>query len=159
MRDEEHILRLPVPKRRRKIFAMMPLADAMFQLLIFFMLSSNLTPFSMLILRSTQAVAAPDPAASGGGAGSGAEADALPAGVQVWQVQSEGVRVAGDAQERAFDELPELAARIYEASDVPRVVLILERSARVQSLVTVLEILDASGIEAIQIAMPEGSLP
>lgn len=139
------------------MFAMTPLADAMFQLLIFFMLSSNLTPYSMLLLRSAQAVEAPSPGA-GGGAGP-VETGTLPAGVQIWQLQSESVRVSGDAQERAFAELPELAERIYESSDLPRVVLMLDRSARVQSLATVLEILNSAKIEAIQIAVPEGVQP
>ncbi len=40
-----------LPKsERRYTFALTPLADAMFQLLIFFMLSTSLTPYSLLTI-------------------------------------------------------------------------------------------------------------
>ena len=152
MRDEEHILKLPVRKRKRSFFSMTPLADAMFQLLIFFMLSSNLTPYSLLVLRSAQAVAAPQTGTGGGGTES--DAAPLPQDVQLWNVKAETVEVVGDTEDWAFEDLPALAERIYESSDLPRVMLQIDRTAQVQSLATVLEILNSARIEAIQIAVP-----
>ena len=47
--------RAPLPERpRRYKFAMTPLADAMFQLLIFFMLSSSLAPYSLITLKTAR---------------------------------------------------------------------------------------------------------
>jgi len=43
---------LPPRSPARYRFVLTPLADAMFQLLIFFMLSSNLAPYSLLTIRS-----------------------------------------------------------------------------------------------------------
>ena len=44
---------LILPRRNRRYrFSMTPLADVMFQLLIFFMLSANLAAYSLLPLRS-----------------------------------------------------------------------------------------------------------
>ena len=45
--------RAPLPERpRRYRFVLTPLADAMFQLLIFFMLSSSLAPYSLITLKT-----------------------------------------------------------------------------------------------------------
>ena len=44
---------LVLPRRNRRYrFSMTPLADVMFQLLIFFMLSANIAPYSMLDVRT-----------------------------------------------------------------------------------------------------------
>ena len=45
-------LNLPVRRRRSVAFSMTALADVLFQLLIFFMLSANLAAYSLLPLRS-----------------------------------------------------------------------------------------------------------
>ena len=45
--------RAPLPERpRRYKFVLTPLADAMFQLLIFFMLTSSLAPYSLITLKT-----------------------------------------------------------------------------------------------------------
>ena len=55
---------LPRTRGRKKLsFALTPLADAMFQLLIFFMLSSSLQPYSLITLTPGAAQAAPTQAA------------------------------------------------------------------------------------------------
>ena len=44
---------LSLPRRERRYrFSMTPLADVMFQLLVFFMLSANITPYSLIDIRT-----------------------------------------------------------------------------------------------------------
>lgn len=65
---------LPDPRGdRRAPFALTPLADVMFQLLIFFMLSTSLAPYSLITLAAPAAPSGQSPApetAPGGGTGS-----------------------------------------------------------------------------------------
>lgn len=142
-------IELPGARKRSYVFALTPLADAMFQLLIFFMLTSSLTPYSLLTLS--------------GGAGSAAGeteqqpqedvgADTDPAAT--WTVEDGQILANGQAY--GFDSLPQLAD-ILVAADPPRVVLISSTRARVQDLVTVLEILAAANITSVQIVSMGGT--
>ena len=138
-------LKRPLPSRssRGYRFVLTPLADAMFQLLIFFMLSSNLAPYSLLLLRSGDAGESP----GGGGA---APSDFVPdPGVAIWQVDAEQVVVGGLTI--GFDRLPDLAQAL-SADGEASVVLILRDTALVQDLTTVLEALTGAGIKQVQIA-------
>ena len=68
-------LNLPLPPRKRSYrVALTPLADAMFQLLTFFMLTTSLTPYSMLTIGSASNKAAEVAADGGSGTGGGAPA-------------------------------------------------------------------------------------
>ena len=97
--------RLALPTRKRSYrFALTPFADAMFQLLIFFMLSSSLTPYSLLTLQS----GTPDAeAATGAGTDPAAppqpQAQTEPQDVALWTIEAGTVRVGG--QEFDFDAL------------------------------------------------------
>jgi len=137
--------RIELPRsERRYVFALTPLADAMFQLLIFFMLSSSLTPYSLLTLRNgpgTQTAAAttetPTPAPA---------VDQQP--VSSWTIE-EGAIIAG-GQRFNFDALPGLASVLSQRED-PRVLLISSPRAQVQDIVTVLETLAAAQITSVQL--------
>lgn len=129
---------------RRYTFALTPLADAMFQLLIFFMLTSSLTPYSLLTLRSgpstgdTATASAPTPAQS----------QKTPLKSAIWQIENGQIVASG--QRFGFEQLPQLAGALL-AAGTPQVLLITKPTAQVQDLVIVIEILTAAGIEAIQI--------
>ena len=139
---------LPRPATKRARFAMTPLADAMFQLLIFFMLSSSLAPYSLLTIRSgpeplqagdPQDNTAPDP-----------DLNVAPIGTNtvLWTLEPDKVTIGG--QTFAYDALSDLAVALATNDDA-EVIVILRPDARVQDLATVMEALTAAGISAVQI--------
>lgn len=78
------------PPRARPGFVLTPLADVMFQLLIFFMLSSSLAPYALLPLRrEATAGAAPEPAPA-------APPAAATAPVPVWHLGRGEVRAGSE---------------------------------------------------------------
>jgi biopolymer transport protein ExbD len=130
------------PKRYR--IALTPLADAMFQLLIFFMLSANSAPYSLISLRG--ALTAP------GGAGGNGTESAQPApgtDVTVWTVQAGSVIAGGQSFEMV--KLAELTQALA-LSGTTSVTLIVRPEALVQDLTSVLEALTAGGITDVQLA-------
>jgi biopolymer transport protein ExbD len=134
-------LRLPVSRRRYQ-FVLTPLADAMFQLLIFFMLSTNLTPYSLLTLRS----------ALNAGAVAGAGVQPLPAPAPnsfIWTIRNG--EIVANGQRFPLTQLQSLVKSMDETG-VDRIVLVATSDAQVQDLTTVLEVLAASNIQSIQIA-------
>ncbi|MEL6587013.1 MAG: biopolymer transporter ExbD [Pseudomonadota bacterium] len=135
---------LPPGKTRGYRFALTPLADAMFQLLIFFMLASSQVPYSLLTLK----------AGAGPGRGPGAATPAPGQDAALWSVDA-GAVVAG-GQRFNFDALPDLAAALI-ASEVPVVVLLARDGARVQDLVAVTEALTSAGVPAVQMARIGGT--
>ncbi|MEL6564200.1 MAG: biopolymer transporter ExbD [Pseudomonadota bacterium] len=147
----------PLPERpRRYRFALTPLADAMFQLLIFFMLSTSLTPYSLVTLRTTpdeaeEAEAQADPA---GPEDENAEAPAPDAvsdsGVTIWDIGNGTVTTNGQVFD--IDQLPSLAEAIGSQDDPGQVVIIIGGAARVQDVASALEALDSAEVEAVQIA-------
>lgn len=147
--------RIELPRRQRRYgFALTPLADAMFQLLVFFMLSANLTPYSLLGIRAGTI--------SGGSAkGESATGDQridapdLAAGeTAIWSVSRESIVASG--QRFGFDALPRLAEAM-RAAGTARVLLVARADAQVQGLVSVLEVLAAQGITDVQIAGGAGT--
>lgn len=143
--------RIHLPERRRNYrFALTPLADAMFQLLIFFMLSSSLTPYSLLPLQS-----APGSAAETGAAPAPAEAEqapqspATPGDVVLWTLESDTVIVGG--QRFGFDALTALAEALGTAGAPADVILIVRPSAQVQDVTTVLARLRAADVGSVQV--------
>lgn len=146
MRADNLILPRPAPKRGR--FAMTPLADAMFQLLIFFMLSSSLAPYSLITIRS-----GPEPQQIGDAqTGSTPDPDTaitpIGANTVLWTLEPERVTIGG--QTFPYDSLPDLAVALA-ANDEAEVIVILRSEARVQDLATVMEALTDAGISAVQI--------
>lgn len=143
--------RIHLPERRRNYrFALTPLADAMFQLLIFFMLSSSLTPYSLLPLQS-----APGNAADTGAAPVPGEAEqplrspAAPGDVVLWTLESDTVIVGG--QRFGFDALTALADALGTAGAPADVILIVRPSAQVQDVTTVLARLRAADVGSVQV--------
>lgn len=118
----------------------------MFQLLIFFMLSSNLAPYSLLTIRS---------GTTGDTTGTDAGTDpieeiAAPLGqVAIWNVDAGNVIVGG--QKFGFEVLSDLAAALNANNDAA-IILVVRTEANVQDLSSVLESLAAAGISNIQIA-------
>lgn len=137
---------LNLPRRNTRYrFSMVALADALFQLLIFFMLTSNVAPYAMLGLRS---------GALQGPAGSGT-VDPLgvattEAGVTaVWTLRPEGLVTAG--QQFDLDAMPSLAdALIAQGTD--SVLVVVRPGVVVQQITTVMEALAARGITSVQLA-------
>jgi len=153
MLDPPHGKRpLPVPDRRYA-FTLMPFADAMMQLLIFFMLSATMSTYSLIDLR-----AGPPPAKGGGGATVAATtlpallSETTEAGGALWTVESGFILANG--QRFAFDTLGQMVAALG-TQEAPRVTLILRKGTSVQDLVVVLEALAAGGIGAVQIVAGE----
>ena len=134
---------LPTRSGRKYQFVLTPLADAMFQLLIFFMLSSNLAPYSLLTIRSGTA------SEDAGGGSDPAELPAPTADAAVWTVEAEQIIVGG--QRFGRENLPALAAALHDSGSAS-VVLILRDVALVQDLSSVLEALTTAGVESVQIA-------
>lgn len=130
------------PKRYR--IALTPLADAMFQLLIFFMLSANTAPYSLISLKGAQS-------APGGAGGNGPGTAEPTAGTEatVWTVQAGSVIAGGQPFDMA--DLSDLTAALA-ASGTSSVTLIVRSEALVQDLTSVLEALTAGGITDVQLA-------
>ena len=148
---------LNLPERRRNYrFSLTPLADAMFQLLIFFMLSSGLTPYSLLALQSAPAMAATD---------SGTASEATPPENQetptpdtagdtaLWTIEAQTVVVGG--QRFGFDALDDLADALGTPTAPGSVVLIVRPSAQVQDITTVLARLAAADVTSVQVSVGE----
>lgn len=143
-------LNLPVRKRSYR-FALTPLADAMFQLLIFFMLSSSLTPYSLLTLQSASGVkdeqAAPGEETT---ASDVPEETAEPGDVALWTVEAGSVLVGG--QSFGFDALSALAGALGTPSAPADVILVVRTTAQVQDIATVLEALQAANVASVQVS-------
>lgn len=140
--------RIQLPTRQRRYgFSLIAFADAMFQLLIFFMLASNLSTFSLLTI------------SQGGGPGRapGAAQAATPPGggpgqTAIWTLSREGVTAGGQRFEMAQ------IARLAEgarAAGTGQVLLVTRSGAEVQGVVRVLEALARNGITSVQIAAPQ----
>ncbi len=148
--------RAPLPERpRRYRFALTPLADAMFQLLIFFMLSSSLTPYSLITLKSAPADAPPpeeeESVPAGPGPGDGPAATSAPT---LWTVGRDTVLTEG--QTYRPDQLVELAALLGEQDTPANIVLLIREDARVQDIATALEALESAEITALQLTKEGG---
>ncbi|MCC5973140.1 MAG: biopolymer transporter ExbD [Rubellimicrobium sp.] len=130
---------------RRYRLPLTPMADVMFQLLVFFMLASISVPYSLLPLRSAAA-----PATAGPGTGQAEDGLSVAApGTAIWTVEAGALRAGGQRFE--LDRLPGLVAALAN-SGTTAVLLITRTDAQVQDLTTVLEALQAGGIASIQLA-------
>lgn len=141
---------LVLPRRNRRYrFSMTPLADVMFQLLIFFMLSANIAPYSMLNVR-TGALS------GGGGTTPDPDSETQPGrttdirSTAVWTLDETGTILASGQR---FDPARLAAlADALTAQGTRDVLVVLKRDVAVQQLVTVLQTLAARGITSVQIA-------
>ncbi|WP_284376840.1 ExbD/TolR family protein [Sulfitobacter pacificus] len=146
---------LNLPQRRTNYrFALTPLADAMFQLLIFFMLSSGLTPYSLLPFQSAQAQVDAGPSVAGEeGEDPEPPAPEQAEDVALWTIEAEAVLVGG--QRFGFDALDDLAGALGTAGSPGSVVLIVRPSAQVQDITTVLARLSAAEVASVQVSIGE----
>ena len=140
-------IKLPVRPRNYR-FAMTPLADAMFQLLIFFLLTSSLTPYSLLTVQT--AAPPPEQVTATSAPTPNDQTPTPPLEVALWTLEAERIIVGG--QEFTFDSLDALADAL--GSDVaPADVTILVRdTARVQDVTTVLARLATANVGAVRVA-------
>lgn len=149
----------PLPERpRRYRFALTPLADAMFQLLIFFMLSSSLTPYSLVTLRGAPEGAAPGQNAETAPPQIEDEDATAPASnttqdgpqVTVWTL-GDGIVVVND---QIFEtaSLPALAEAIGTQKNPGNILIMVGDQARVQDVAAAVEALDTAQVAAVQIA-------
>jgi len=132
------------PGRPKPAFALTPLADIMFQLLIFFMLSTSLAPYALLPLGGR---AAPVPGDAG---------DVQPAEPQQVMATGPAIWHLGRGQIRAgrewFDlaELPSALALLSDAG-VMDILLFVTDTANLQDLASVLEAVQAGGVARLQL--------
>lgn len=145
-----------LPERKRNYrFVLTPLADAMFQLLIFFMLTTTLTPYSLVTLRgSPNTVEETEATAPAGAIDETAEpAEAPPASAADTTIWSLGLgTVVTRGQVYNIDQLSSLAEAIGSQDDPGRVVILVGDVARVQDVASALAALDRANVEAVQIA-------
>lgn len=140
---------LNLPERRTRYrFALTPLADAMFQLLIFFMLSSGLSAYALLDLQTGT-----PPSEATAGAETGNAPDTAPSSATtnaaLWTVEANALRVGG--QRFGFDALDDLASALGAQETRGAVVLIVRPSAQVQDIAAVLASLTAANVTSVQI--------
>lgn len=141
-------LKTPLPERKRSYkVALTPLADAMFQLLIFFMLTTSLTPYSLITIRSAETeVSDTDP-----GVGDGpANQQAAPSGqFTIWQIE-DGL-ISSRGLDYTPDQLPALAEAIRSVDGQGTVVIIVGDTARVQDVAEAMAALKSADISGVQI--------
>lgn len=151
-------LKSPLPIRKRSYrFALTPLADTMFQLLIFFMVSSSLTPYSLITLQSAPTEQTTANAQSQTPFRLDENAPTVaPSGAQtaaqgpVWHLL-EG-RVEAGGQEFAIDQLGELALALGVQNPADSVTLLLGQDARMQDVASAMAALQSAQITGIRIA-------
>lgn len=135
------------PRRSRgSFFALTPLIDVMFLLLIFFMLSSQIAPYSLLPVRSATVAGTERP-----------PAEASPAGPSA-VVRVDRDRVTLDGAPLAAAQLREAFGRSVAAGRGDFLVL-PSRTASVQDLVTVLEALKAASAGNVTLVGGTGGSP
>ncbi|QDC09175.1 biopolymer transporter ExbD [Oceanicola sp. D3] len=121
---------LPDPRGDRKApFALTPLADVMFQLLIFFMLSTTLAPYSLITLGAPAAPtgqSTAEPEAPGGGAQS----------IVIWHVGRGELRAG--AATLPLEALPQVIPALKEKG-LEEILLFTTPVATTQDVATVIE--------------------
>ena len=136
---------LPQSNRARRYgFSFTPLADAMFQLLVFFMLTSSLAPYSLMTLTPGSA----GNIAAAGDAPDTREQSTEQESLAIWTVDRGTLRTGGEEVELA--KISSLIDPLMEAG-LDRVVLLTGRSATVQDMAAVLEALTLANVPTVQV--------
>ena len=140
--------KIPLPVRPRSYgFALTPLADAMFQLLIFFMLTSSLTPYSLLPVQSGTATETPE--AGGDDTATAPPAAGPPQTTVTWTLEPGRIVVGG----QAFDmDQRDLLAEQLAQGGTTEVVLLVSDTALVQDVATVLSWLSTTTVLSVRVA-------
>lgn len=137
-------LALPRSPRRYR-FSLTPLADMMFQLLVFFMLSANVAPYAMLTVQSGAVTGGTEAGASAAPAGRATPARST----AIWTL--EPTRITAGGQRFDLARLPDLAEAL-RAQGTRNLLLILRPEVEMQVVVGVLDLLAGRGITAVQLA-------
>jgi biopolymer transport protein ExbD len=147
------LFHLPRTRQPNYRFGFTAFADTMFQLLIFFILSSGLTPYSLLTLKT--AVAMTENGTGTGGDQTGAPPAAVaPPEVALWTIEGGGLLVGG--QRFPYEMLSDLAQALGSPAAPADVVLIVRSGAQVQDVATVLAALQAANVGSVRIAAEGG---
>lgn len=135
---------LHAPRRRRAFFMLTPLVDIMFLLLIFFMLTSQTSLFTLVRISAQ------------GGAPEAQPSAPVPvaAAELLVSIGRDQVRINGRAT--LLGELP-AALAAYKARGIVRAALVPGLSARVQDIVTVLELFEAARFSHVRLVSAEPS--
>lgn len=139
---------LSLPRRQPpRAFPMTAMADMLFQLLIFFMLSANLASFAMLDFRTGQLAGNPATETTGPDTSAAPAMDARI--TAVWTLAPD--RLIASGQQFGLNQLPELADALTEMG-TSQLLIVLRPDVPVKDVIAVLEMLHIRGITAVQIA-------
>jgi len=140
--------KIPLPVRPRTYrFALTPLADAMFQLLIFFMLTSSLTPYSLLPVQNGTASEPQD--AAGNDTAAAPQPPTSSQTTMTWTLEPGRIVVGGQVFELAQRDL--LAEQLAQ-SGTTEIVLVVSDTALVQDVATVLSWLSTTNVQSVRVA-------
>lgn len=151
-------IQLPARRRTYRV-ALTPLADAMFQLLTFFMLTTSLQPYSLITLRTSEDGAAVEEDSTGPGAADAPApppraAPATPGNITIWTLGDGTITTGGQVFERS--QIYDLAEALGSQDAGASVLLVLTEAARVQDMASAMEALRGANVDTVQIAN-EGS--
>lgn len=125
------------------------MADMLFQLLIFFMLSASLASFAMLDIR-TGRLAGGTPGGSGTGENEGVTTGLSDVrSTAVWTLGPDGLIASG--QRFALGQIDTLAGALADQGTA-NVLIVLRPDVPVADVIAVLEVLRARGIDSVQLA-------
>lgn len=148
-------LKTPLPERKRSYrIALTPLADAMFQLLIFFMLTTSLTPYSLITIRTGDDAATEEAGPAGNQKEPGNNAPAQDTQISIWVLNDGTVRSKG--QNYGTDQLLDLARAIGSRDEPGSVVIVVGATAKVQDVAMAMEALRNAEIASVQITREGG---
>lgn len=133
------------PRRKRGFLALTPLVDVIFLLLIFFMMSSQIAPYSLIVLGTVEVEGASAPATGV------LQAPAPAVSPLVLRVSDGRVAMAGG--QIGIDELA-AAARELVRQGIETFLIIPGRDATVQDIVSVLEALKAAEAASVTVVKP-----
>ena len=140
-------VRLPGPVRaRRSAFALTPLADVMFQLLIFFMLSTSLAPYALVPLGAPAAPSAPTTALP---SSQGTVADPV-----IWHLSRDSIRMGRETY--SLLALPIAIAKVEDLG-ADEILAFVSPGATTQDVTSVLEAVQVAGFAKVRlIGRPDG---
>jgi biopolymer transport protein ExbD len=131
-------------KRERVKFALTPLADIMFQLLIFFMLSTSLAPYALLPISGPvdpDSGNAPEPRPQ-------TQADTSAPAQALWHLEKDQIRAGSSTI--PLEDLP-AALEALKADRIDDIVLFVTSRAEAQDLATVMEQVQQAAFGRLQL--------
>lgn len=146
--------RIELPRSSRRYrFSMTAMADMMFQLLVFFMLSTNVVPYSLLDVAAGRLGGTPSGTPRTPAQPAAAPMAPIPAEdgsrAAIWTLRADGAIISG-GQEFPPERLPDLADALV-ARGTPGLLVVLGAGLRVQGVVAVLETLAARGVPGVRV--------